>query len=69
MLNEKMDKIESFRVLERAHPAYGEPTLGTLLDHVFYYVANSPWSAYDADGELKQPELLKETVVLKRNLK
>ncbi|MEM7298322.1 MAG: hypothetical protein AAF391_08660, partial [Bacteroidota bacterium] len=28
----------------------GEPTQGVFVDETFFYISNSPWAAYDADG-------------------
>jgi len=41
-------------VLERAHPAYDEPTLGVVVDGALAYVANSHWPAYGADGRPRE---------------
>jgi len=42
--------ITQYRYLEKALPEMGEPTLGYLDGDLFYYLANSPWGAYDAEG-------------------
>ena len=39
------------RVINQGGPSLGEPTLGQVKDGYFYYLANSPWIAYD-EGEL-----------------
>jgi len=42
-LDERRERITKVVVLERAHPEYGEPTLGVVVGNDFYYVANAPW--------------------------
>lgn len=34
----------------------GEPTQGVFIGHTFYYIANSPWSSYDQDGNFNASE-------------
>lgn len=38
--------VRSVEVLESAHPAYDEPTLGVVVGDDFYYIANSGWPLY-----------------------
>ena len=40
-------------VLEANTPGLGEPTHGTLVGGVFYFIANTGWDAYDDDGKKK----------------
>ncbi len=40
------------RVINQGGPSLGEPTLGQVKDGYFYYLANSPWIAYNKDREL-----------------
>ena len=49
--------LDSFRstivretIIERATSTLGDPTHGVLVDHTFYYIANSGWSAIDQHG-------------------
>lgn len=69
VLNKSMDKLEAYSILDQAHPAFNEPTLGTLDKNTFYYVANSLWSGYDDNHNLKPDAQLQEVVILKMNLK
>ncbi|MFY0592335.1 hypothetical protein [Roseivirga sp.] len=46
-LNESGDVIEREEVINRGGASLGEPTLGQVKDGYFYYLANSPWGAYD----------------------
>jgi sugar lactone lactonase YvrE len=40
-------------ILEAGTPGLGEPTHGTLVGNVFYFIANTGWDAYDDDGHKK----------------
>lgn len=42
--------ISGLRVLERSNPAWGEPSLGTLIGDRFVYVSNPQWDRYGAHG-------------------
>ena len=42
-------RILGSQVLERGSPFLNEPTLGYRYKNDFYYVANSPWKAYDKE--------------------
>ncbi len=49
-LNDTGLTIELERVINRGGDTLGEPTLGQVKDGYFYYLANSPWQAYDDGG-------------------
>ena len=51
-LNDTGLTIELERVINRGGESLGEPTLGQVKDGYFYYLANSPWPAYDAEKNL-----------------
>jgi hypothetical protein len=40
-------------ILEANTPGLGEPTHGTLVGDVFYFIANTGWDAYGDDGKKK----------------
>ena len=44
--------IDLERVINRGGESLGEPTLGQVKDGYFYYLANSPWGAYDEEKNL-----------------
>ncbi len=44
--------IEYESVINRGGETLGEPTLGQIKDGYFYYLANSPWQAYDQEMNL-----------------
>lgn len=46
-LNEEGNFIDVERVINRGGESLGEPTLGQIKDGYFYYLANSPWAAYE----------------------
>lgn len=51
-LNDTGLTIDMERVINRGGESLGEPTLGQVKDGYFYYLANSPWGAYDEDKNL-----------------
>jgi sugar lactone lactonase YvrE len=57
-----------YQFIDNAHPAFGEPTIGTLSGSTLYYVANSQWGGY-TDGVIKNESELQPVVVLKQVLK
>lgn len=68
-LNNSMDGLVSYSVIDRAHPAFNEPTQACLYDNSLYYVANSQWSGYDDNHHPKPEEQLQDIVILKSPLK
>lgn len=61
-LNKTMNKVSSYRYLEKNHPAYGEPTLGFTFNNQLFYLANSFWP-FNQDGEVKNEEKLKPVIL------
>jgi hypothetical protein len=59
------DRVERSEILERAHPRYGEPTLGVLVDGELYYVANSQWERFGEGGRVAHPDSLRRPIVLR----
>lgn len=57
----KFEKIETVKILESNHKAFGEPTLGVIVGDWFYYVANNQLGMFlGEDGvELSSPIILK----------
>lgn len=51
-LNDSGLSIEREEIINRGGESLGEPTLGQVKDGYFYYLANSPWSAYDLEMNL-----------------
>jgi hypothetical protein len=68
-LNQEGTTVTSFKMLENNHPAFGEPTLGTLQGNTLYYIGNSQWGGYDKEHKPKAAEKLHDIVVLSLNLK
>lgn len=62
-------RATGFRVLEANHAAFDEPTLGVLVKDQFYFVANSQWGSVDEKGQLAPPEKLRNTLILKMDLR
>ncbi|MFZ1808631.1 MAG: L-dopachrome tautomerase-related protein [Cyclobacteriaceae bacterium] len=62
-LSPNHDKIIRGSVIDRAHPAFNEPTMGCISNNRLYYVANSSWGAYDKNHML-QKDKIKDLVIL-----
>jgi len=57
--------IAGATILERAHRAYDEPTLGVVVDGALVYVANSHWPSYGEDGRPRPGADLSPTRLLR----
>lgn len=68
LLDGNFETITKAVVIDNAHPAFNEPTIGCLSGKEFYYVANSLWSGYNKDHSLKPEDQLQEVVILKSKL-
>jgi sugar lactone lactonase YvrE len=62
------DRIVACEPLERAHPKHEEPTLGVVVGHELYYVANSQYEKFTQDGRVARPDSLQRPVVLRLRL-
>ena len=62
------DRVIRTEVLDRAHPAYDEPTLGLLVGDDFYYIADGQWERFGEDGWVADSSALRSTVVLRLRL-
>ncbi|HKU63189.1 MAG TPA: hypothetical protein VJQ44_18460 [Gemmatimonadales bacterium] len=67
-LGPKGERVTRSEVLERAHPAYDEPTLGVVVGHDFYYIADGQWERFGEDGTVADAAALRPTVVLRLRL-
>lgn len=52
-LNAALTRISSQTILESATATLGDPTHGVIVDHDFYYIANSGWDVIDEHGNMK----------------
>jgi hypothetical protein len=68
-LDPSMSKVTGYTIIDRGHQAFNEPTIGCLSGNDFYYVANSLWSGYGKDHQLKPVDQLQEVIILKAALK
>jgi hypothetical protein len=68
-LDKGYQSLSSYRIIDRAHPAFNEPTIGVADGRDFFYVANSLWSGYDENRKLKPADQLQSVVILKAKLK
>jgi sugar lactone lactonase YvrE len=53
------------RILEMNHPAFDEPTLGTVVDGTLYFTANNQGHRYYDTKHPYKPEDLRDAVILK----
>ncbi|MBT1711157.1 hypothetical protein KK062_23135 [Fulvivirgaceae bacterium PWU5] len=67
-LNAAHTAITNFTIIDRGHPAFNEPTNGCITNDTFFYIANSQWSGYDEQHNLKDESQLHKTVILKMTL-
>lgn len=51
-LNKEQNQISSFKLLDNNRPEFNEPALATVVNDKIYFFANSPWKAYDKNGNL-----------------
>lgn len=51
-LNERLDSISGFKVVDNNRPEFDEPALTSIVKNKLYFFANSPWKAYDQNGNL-----------------
>jgi sugar lactone lactonase YvrE len=61
-------QVTGMEVLEANNPLFDEPTLGVVVGDLFYYIANSQWTAFDEEGNLAPLEELHEHVIMKTKL-
>lgn len=59
--------ITKYKIYDRDHPAFNEPTNGCLDGNQFYYVATSQWSGYENNVQKPVSEL-QDIVILKSHL-
>ncbi len=62
-LDREASAISSIEVLERAHPEWGEPTLGTMDGDRLLYVADAQWERFGAGGALQGEDALRPTAI------
>jgi hypothetical protein len=67
-LNNKLDSIESYKILEANNPYFNEITLGLVLGNDFYFIVNGQWNSFDKGGKIFPLEKLQEPRVLKIKL-
>jgi len=68
-LNPNGDSVKRMEIIETKNPHFILPTTGVIVDHMFYYIANSQAYSIHRDGTLFPPEKLKDVVILKADLK
>ncbi len=64
-LSEAGDAIERVDVLAQNLLGWGEPALATIHDGALYYIANSQWDRFDADGNLPAADQLEAPRIMR----
>ncbi|MHB8054745.1 MAG: SMP-30/gluconolactonase/LRE family protein [Candidatus Aminicenantales bacterium] len=64
ILDKSRRKIAGVDILENNHRLFNEPTLGVIVNNIFYYIANSQWNAFDEKGKLAAEDKLQRPVIL-----
>ncbi|MBI4751179.1 MAG: SMP-30/gluconolactonase/LRE family protein [Acidobacteria bacterium] len=67
-LNSKLNQVERAEVLEARNPHFVIPTTGTMAGKEYVVLANSQLDRLGPDGNLTEPEKLKEVVGLRLRL-
>ncbi|MBL7961244.1 hypothetical protein JNL27_13505 [bacterium] len=61
-LNNDQTRITKMEFVEKATDNLGEPTLGVVSGDTFYFIANSPWGAYDRKHQFDASKAQKPVV-------
>lgn len=64
-LDDHGERVVRTEILDRAHPAHDEPTLGVLVGDDFYYIADGQWSHFGEEGAVADSSALRATTVLR----
>jgi DNA-binding beta-propeller fold protein YncE len=67
-LNDGLDSVVDYAIIDRAHPAFNEPTNGCIVNNKLIYIANSQWSGYTNEYSPKPTEELQDVVILQFTL-
>jgi hypothetical protein len=51
-LNAAQNDIESYKIIDNNRPEFNEPAQATVVGNSLYFFGNSPWNAYDKNGDL-----------------
>lgn len=51
-LNTTQNEFVDFRILDHNRAEFNEPALATIVKNKLYFFANSPWQAYNKEGDL-----------------
>ncbi len=60
-------RVKGSKIIAQALEVLNEPTQGIIFDKDFWFIANSPWAAYNKNNEFLQEEA-SPTVLMKYNL-
>jgi hypothetical protein len=69
-LSSDFSKVVDYKIIERANPAFNEPTLGVVVNRKeFYYIGNSQWKGYTKDFKILPFDKLQDIVIFKTAIK
>ena len=67
-LNDSMDSIITYSIIESQNPYFEIPTTGEIAGDDYYFIANAQLRRFDEEGEIFPDEKLDRTYILKSNL-
>jgi sugar lactone lactonase YvrE len=67
-LNTALNTITKMVIIDRAHPAFNEPTNGCIVGNELFYVATSQWGGSNDQHQQKPVDQLQDIVILKADL-
>ena len=50
------DRVIGSEIIAQGGESLNEPTQGVIVDNEFYFIGNSPWTAYAEDGTFQTPD-------------
>ncbi|MBI1939283.1 MAG: SMP-30/gluconolactonase/LRE family protein [Ignavibacteriales bacterium] len=68
ILNDKLDEVIDYEILEAHNPVFNIPTTGAIAGDEFYFIANSQLRNFDAEGKIFPMEKLEDVKILKLGL-
>lgn len=66
--NKVLTTVQGMDILEVNNPSFDDPTLGTLVHGVFYYLPNGKWNAIDEKGNMTPEDKLPNHLIFRIKL-
>jgi sugar lactone lactonase YvrE len=67
-LDRKQERVASWRIIERHHPRFAQPTTGEIAGDTYYYIANAQLRRF-RDGKIFPWDSLDQVLILKTDLR